>query len=107
MCLAMSDELNTPATKADLEQLRSDLRSEMKELGERLSSESQHAFDDLKETFRDGQTELLKAFYSYAQSTDLKLKDAQTSDIFLRERLDVLESRITDVEKRLKIPPAA
>src|ERR1035438_3547064 len=103
----MSDEPNTPATKADLEQLRSDLRSEMKELGERLSSESQHAFDDLKETFRDGQTELLKAFYSYAQSTDLKLKDAQTSDIFLRERLDVLESRIIDVEKRLKIPPAA
>ena len=103
MCLAMSDELSIPATKADLEQLR----SEMKELGDRLSSESQHAFDDLKETYRDGQTELLKAFYSYAQSTDLKLKDAQTSDIFLRERLNVLEARITDVEKRLNVPPAA
>jgi hypothetical protein len=60
--MATSDELNTPATKADLEQLCSDLRSEMKELGDRLSSERQHGFADLRETFRDGQTELLKAF---------------------------------------------
>lgn len=61
----------------------------------------------LKEAYRDGQTELLKAFYSYAQSTDLNLKEVQTSDIFLRERLNVLESRITDVEKRLNMPPTA
>ena len=36
-----------PATKQDIVMLR---------------SEMQHAFDDLKETFRDTQTELLKAF---------------------------------------------
>ena len=29
---------------------------------------------------RDSQTELLKAFYGFAQSTDLKLADAQSSD---------------------------
>ena len=40
-------------TKADIAQLR---------------SEFPHGFDDLKETMRDGQTELLRAFYNYAQS---------------------------------------
>jgi hypothetical protein len=47
-----------PATKADLTQL-----------GDQLRSEFQHGFDDLKETLRDVQTELLRAFYSFAQST--------------------------------------
>ena len=37
-------------------------------LGEQLRSEFQHGFDDLNEAFRDGQTELLRAFYSFAQN---------------------------------------
>ena len=51
------DNGNEPATKQDLQIMRSDF---------------QHAFDDLKETLRDVQTELLKAFYAFAQSTDAK-----------------------------------
>ncbi|MGA3017624.1 MAG: hypothetical protein ABSF62_10935 [Bryobacteraceae bacterium] len=46
-----------PATKADLQQL-----------GEQVRSEFQHGFDDLKETMRDSQTELLKVFYGFADS---------------------------------------
>ena len=62
------DDLNAPATKGDLQQLSSEfeqLRSEF----EQLRSEMSHQFDDLKETVRDGQTEILKAFYGYAQAT--------------------------------------
>jgi hypothetical protein len=33
-----------------------------------LRSEMNHQFDDLKETFRDSQTELLKAFYAFTES---------------------------------------
>jgi hypothetical protein len=54
---------NEPATKQDLDRLGGQLRSEF-----------QHGFDDLKETLRDVQTELLKAFYAFAQSTDAKLR---------------------------------
>ncbi|MCX6626225.1 MAG: hypothetical protein NTW28_01160 [Candidatus Solibacter sp.] len=86
------DDLNAPATKRDLLQLR---------------SEMQHHFDDLKETMRDGQTEILKAFYGYAQTTDAKLKEGEQSDIALRQRLTAVESRILEVEKRLNMPPAA
>ena len=48
------DDLNVPATKGDIEQLR---------------SEMQHQFDELKETLRDSQTEVLQAFYGYTQAT--------------------------------------
>jgi hypothetical protein len=82
--------INEPATKADIEMLRSELH---------------HAFDDLKETMRDGQTELLKAFYTHARSTDLRLKESGIADMMLRERLTAVEYRVTEVEKRLNRPP--
>lgn len=59
----------------------------------------------LVEAFRDGQTEILKALYSFAQSTDVKLKETELADIMLRQRLTAVESRLTEVEKRLNLPP--
>ncbi|MCU1237275.1 MAG: hypothetical protein JWP63_5242 [Candidatus Solibacter sp.] len=103
-----------PATKQDLAHLHQQLHRDIEQLGsatrqelEQLRSESHHGFDDLKETMRDGQTELLKAFYSFAQSTDAKLKDSELTDIVLRQRLTAVELRLTEIEKRINLPPAA
>jgi hypothetical protein len=93
------DDLNAPATKGDLELLRGE--------SEQLRSEMNHQFDDLKETVRDIQTEILKAFYGYTQTTDAKLKESDQADYALRQRLTVVESRLLEVEKRLNMPPAA
>jgi uncharacterized protein YicC (UPF0701 family) len=90
------DDLNAPATKGDLQGAVEQLRSEMN-----------HQYDDLKETLRDVQTEILRAFYGYTQTTDAKLKEGEQSDIALRQRLTAVESRILEVEKRLNMPPAA
>jgi hypothetical protein len=96
--------------KQDIVELRTELKQEMLGLRqdmEQMRTESQHAYDDLKETMRDGQTELLRAFYSFAQTTDAKLKDTETSDIALRQRLTAVEVRLTEIEKRINLPPAA
>jgi hypothetical protein len=90
---------NAPATKGDVIALKSDviaLKGDMVALEERLT-----------EAFRDVQTELLKAFYSFATTADAKFKDGETSDIALRQRVSVLETRMMEVEKRLNFPPAA
>jgi hypothetical protein len=83
---------DAPATKRDIEQLR---------------SEFHHEFDDLKETFRDVQTELLKAFYSFAESTQQRLGQVEVSNQALVARLATVENRLLEVEKRLNLPPAA
>jgi hypothetical protein len=88
-----------PATRQDIEQLRTDL--------EQQRSEFHHGFDDLKESMRDVQTEILRAFYGYTQTTDVKLKEAEASDIGLRQRLTAVEERLLEVEKRLNFPSAA
>ena len=71
---------NEPASKQDVALLRSEVRSEfghvrsgMEQLRsemEQLRSEVHHGYDDLKETMRDVQTEILRAFYGYTQTTD-------------------------------------
>jgi hypothetical protein len=60
---------------------------------------------DILEAMRDIQTELLKAFYTYAQSTDLKLKETEIADFTARQRIPAVESRVTDLEKRFNMPP--
>lgn len=94
------NDSNAPATKGDLQ-------GAVHGAVEQLRSEMQHQYDDLKETMRDVQTEILKAFYGYTQTTDAKLKEGEQSDFALRQRLTVVESRILEVEKRLNMPPAA
>ena len=90
-----------PATKQDVSELRTDLKQDV----EQVRSEFQHGFDDLKETMRDVQTELLTAFHSFAQSTDAKLKETELADIMLRQRLTAVESRLTEIERRINLPP--
>ncbi len=62
-----------PATKQDLSELRSELkqditelRAEMKQDSAMLRSEMQHIHDALIERMADSETNLLKAFYSFA-----------------------------------------
>ena len=90
---------NAPATKGDIEDVRQEIAI--------LRSEMQHMFDDLKEAFRDAQTEMLKAFYNYAQTNDAKVRDLAASDVSIRERLSIVESRLTQVEIKLNMPPQA
>ena len=82
-----------PATKADLQQL-----------GEQLRSEFQDGFDDLKETMRDGQTELLKVFYSFAESNQARLTETERESAALKDRIGILERRLTDVERKVNFP---
>ena len=87
----------------DIERLRSGTKQDI----ELLRSESHHSFDAPKETMRGGQTELPKAFYTFAQNTDAKLKDTELADIMLRQRLTAVELRLREIEKRINLPPAA
>jgi hypothetical protein len=54
------DNGHQPATKQDLASVRQEVAM--------LRSGMNHQFDDLKESFRDTQTELLKAFESFTES---------------------------------------
>src|ERR1035437_6317004 len=55
-----------PATKGDLQEA-------VQGAVEQLRSEMNHHYDNLKETLRDSEPKLLKAFYSFAESNQHRL----------------------------------
>jgi len=86
---------NRPA-KQDIVALKQDM--------EQLRSEFHHGFDDLKGAMRDGQTEILKAFYSLAESNQARLTETERESSALKERIGILERRLTDVERKVNFP---
>ena len=60
------NDSNAPATKGDLQ-------GAVHGAVEQLRSEMHQQYDDLKETIRDSETKLLKAFYSFAESNHQRL----------------------------------
>ncbi|HEV3200821.1 MAG TPA: hypothetical protein VGZ73_23120 [Bryobacteraceae bacterium] len=84
-----------------------ELEARMKERDEMQRSEAEHRYDAVMEAFRDSQTELLKAFYSYAQGNDERVASTESEASSLKKRLALVESRVTELERRLITPPAA
>jgi hypothetical protein len=73
------DDRNAPATKGDVA--------------------------DIMEALRDVETKLLNAFYGYAKSNDKRVLETEGNEGVLRSRVATLETRLTDVEHRLNMPP--
>jgi len=67
-----------PATKADLNALR----------------------DELREAIRDTETKLLRAFYDFADSNQKRLAEAERTGL-------VVFDRLATIERRLNLPPAS
>jgi uncharacterized protein YceH (UPF0502 family) len=109
------DDLNSPATKGDLAQmkveLKADFRAEMKDLESRLEGKQdaleQRLVDRISESARDMETRILQAFYSFAESNQTRLTATEREAAAMKDRLASVESRITELEKRLNFPPAA
>src|SRR5215813_9331031 len=72
------DDRNAPATKGDVQ--------------------------DVLEAMRDIQTELLKAFYNFARSNEARLTEAERESAAVKERLAIVESRLTELERRIAFP---
>jgi uncharacterized protein (DUF342 family) len=115
--MADSDS-NTPATKGDLialeERIKKATKADLIALEERLNSDTtareerlNQKMDELTETFRDMQTEMLKAFYAFAETNQARLTETERATAALQERMSMMESRLIQLEKRLNMPPGA
>ena len=88
--------MSEPATKDDLLALKDEFRGDLVALKE-----------ELVEAFRDGQTELLTAFYGFMQTVQNRFQEDDLTESSLKRRMTTLESRILEIEKRLNWPPTA
>jgi hypothetical protein len=119
---SMNDS-NAAATKGDIQELRAELKGDMQELRaatkgdiqelraelkddiQQLRSEMNHQYNDVVERIADNETKLLQAFYTYAESNQKRVAAVEVESAGLKNRLSTIEERLTDVEKRLNMPP--
>jgi hypothetical protein len=119
------EDRNAPASKGDLTDLESRLKGDLTDLESRLTnsvnarfakveesieilrSEMNHQYRELVERISDTQTEVLRAFYSFAQTNNKRVLEVEGNEAALRSRVGTLEDRVLEIEKRLNLPPAA
>jgi hypothetical protein len=92
---------NEPASKRDIVQLREEMKQDVLQLREEMN----HQYRDVVERIADSETRVLKAIFGLAESAQVRLTDCERSDAAIRERLANVEHRLTDVEKRINLPP--
>ena len=76
------DDSHTPATEADLTAPGTRLNDGY----DLLRRDMQRGFAELKEIMREGETELLNVFHSFAHSARTKLKDDDLADLLIRRQ---------------------
>jgi len=106
----MEDDNNAPATKGDIAAVKQEIAATEQHLDEKieqLRSEMNHGYRDLQERLDDGITRLLNAFYGVAETQGKRLSELDTGEAAIRSRLNTVESRLMEVEKRLLMPPPA
>lgn len=94
------DNGKEPATKADLNVLRDELLQAIRESQRGLR-------EGFLEAIHDTETRLLRAFYDFAETNQKRLAEAERTGLVIVDRLATMERRITEVEKRLNMPPTA
>jgi hypothetical protein len=85
-----------PATKKDLNDLRSELHGDMDQLRTESRGDMDRLREELVEKMRDMQTEVLRAFHGWAGPIEIRLRALPN----MEERLVLLEEQVSAIERR-------
>ena len=100
-----------PATQADLKALEQRLEGKIDAAEQRLEGKidtaEQRMLDKVGEMIHASETRILTAFYGYTESTNRRIRTVEMAGTTFFSRIGVVEDRVTDIEKRLNLPPAS
>lgn len=103
-----------PATKADLQALRTEFKADLDALEQRIDGRmegrmdtlEQRMTDRLTEAIHDSETKLLQAFYFFAETNNKRFVQGEAATAMAVSRLTTLETRVLELEKRLNMLPS-
>ena len=100
--LATKADLQALATKADLQALatKADLQGDIQSLRTELKSDMQALEERLNERIHDSQTALLRAFHGWARSMEIRSRGTTTTVVGFDERLVLVEERVSELERQ-------
>jgi predicted nucleic acid-binding Zn-ribbon protein len=99
------------ATKADLDAMEQRIDGKLDALEQRMEGKldamEARINDSIGSAIHESETRLLKAIYSLVESVNKRMAGFELAQSNFMSRLSTLETRVTEVEKRLNLPPAA
>jgi len=99
------EDRKAPVTKADFTDLAQELRQEMIDLKLAVNTRLQELEQRVEQQLGDVGTRIVTTVFQLAEALQSRLTDVERSDATLKHRLAMLEERLTELEKRLNIPP--
>ncbi|MGH9666948.1 MAG: hypothetical protein ACRD9L_21195 [Bryobacteraceae bacterium] len=98
----------SPVTKKDLSDGIASAVLEIRKFVRETQAESEHRILDRTQEFvRDAQTEILRGFERYVAGADIQFRrlkaDFGNLDTATEKRIEIVEKRLTEIEKRLVI----
>jgi len=100
-------DMNSPATKEDLSDLEGRFDAKISGLDGKIDGVQTRLRDEIGERVRDAQTEILRGFVAFQNSNMPRMRkmEADLSNINAptSQRLEVLEERVLEIEKKLII----
>jgi hypothetical protein len=101
-----------PATKRDLRELEERLTARFDGQLEQMEERLRNMHGELQEQMRDMQTELLRAFQPWQDNTRIQFQELKVntgnSVQAITQRMDIMERRLLEIERKLLLnPPAA
>jgi len=91
----MPAEDDRPATKKDIDQLRTEFHGDMDQFRVQIHGDMDQLRNELIEAMRDMQTEVLRAFHSWARPIEIRLRSFDD----MQQRLGLLEERVSIIER--------
>jgi len=95
------DDPNAPLTRADLAALSQELTRSVESLTAGISDLERR----LEASISTVAEKLLESVFRLAEALQSRVSDLERSDASLKHRLAMLEERITELEKKLNLPP--
>ena len=99
------EDRKAPATKADFADLGQELRQEMMDLKLAVNTRLQEFEQRVEQQLGDVATRIVTTIFQLAEALQSRLTDVERSDATMKHRLAMLEERLTELEKRLNLPP--
>ena len=91
------DDLNTPATKGDIRELRTEFKAELSALDQRWEGKNsvreQRMLGRVGGMIHDSETRLLQAFYGFAEATNKRLNQVDGNVAIFLNRLGTVGER--------------
>jgi hypothetical protein len=91
--------------------LKAELKAELTQIElrfeGRMDTLEQRMLDAMRQMIHDSETRLLQAFYGFAETTHKRFQQTDVTTTLLTSRVNTLEDRVFEIEKRLNVPPSA